>query len=413
MKWATGILTDLGTVARGRSRHRPRNDPELYGGEFPFFQTGDVKAAELWLRVYSDTYNHAGLAQSRLWPAGTLAITIAANIAESAILGVPGCFPDSVVGFTPTPERSDVVFVKYLLDYVRYRFQSISRGTTQDNLSVEKLLSVEMQYPPLSTQRKIAAILSAYDDLIENNALRIKVLEEMAQRIYREWSVDFRYPGHENVPLADSTLGSIPAGWDWGSASDVLSINPRVAIDGSAPHKFVPMTSVSESGMHLSPITERVGASGARFINGDTLFARITPCLENGKTAFVQCLPEKTAATGSTEFIVLRSKRLCPEMVYLLARSEDFRSHAIKSMSGATGRQRVREECFASFMVPTPPQEVISAFSGLVRPLFSLSYSLHLATQLLRSARDLLLPRLISGTIDVESLDIEVPEGAA
>ena len=165
--------------------------------------------------------------------------------------------------------------------------------------------------------------------------------------------------------------------------------------------------------MHLSPITERVGASGARFINGDTLFARITPCLENGKTAFVQCLPEETAATGSTEFIVLRSKRLCPEMVYLLARSEDFRSHAIKSMSGATGRQRVREECFASFMVPTPPQEVINAFSGMVRPLFSLSYSLHLATQLLRSARDLLLPRLISGTIDAASLDIEVPEGAA
>jgi type I restriction enzyme S subunit len=85
-------LDALGTVERGRSRHRPRNDPSLYGGAYPFFQTGDVKAAEFRLADYSQTYNEGGLAQSRLWQPGTLCITIAANIAESAILGIPGCF---------------------------------------------------------------------------------------------------------------------------------------------------------------------------------------------------------------------------------------------------------------------------------------------------------------------------------
>src|SRR5262249_53763443 len=111
--WTTGILTDLGTIDRGRSRHRPRNDPALFGGPYPFFQTGDVKAANLWLRTYKETYNETGLAQSRLWPVGTLCITIAANIADAAILGIPGCFPDSIVGFTSDPDKSDVIFVKY------------------------------------------------------------------------------------------------------------------------------------------------------------------------------------------------------------------------------------------------------------------------------------------------------------
>src|SRR3569623_376107 len=98
--WRLLTLRELGTVERGRSRHRPRNDPSLYGGPYPFVQTGDIKAAGLRLHEYSQTYNEVGLAQSRLWPAGILCITIAANICDTAILGIPACFPDSIVGFT-------------------------------------------------------------------------------------------------------------------------------------------------------------------------------------------------------------------------------------------------------------------------------------------------------------------------
>ncbi|MEW3947070.1 restriction endonuclease subunit S, partial [Pseudomonas aeruginosa] len=118
-----------------------RNDPSLYGGDYPFFQTGDVKGAELYLRCFSATYNEKGLAQSKLWQPGTLCITIAANIADTSILSIPGCFPDSVVGFVADPQRSDVFFVKYYLDTLKNAMQSISHGTTQDNLSLEKLLS--------------------------------------------------------------------------------------------------------------------------------------------------------------------------------------------------------------------------------------------------------------------------------
>ena len=105
-------LDQLGSVARGKSRHRPRNDPSLYGGRWPFFQTGDVKAADLYLSKFTQTYSDIGLAQSKLWPAGTLCITIAANIADTAILGIPGCFPDSVVGFISDPAKSDVRYIK-------------------------------------------------------------------------------------------------------------------------------------------------------------------------------------------------------------------------------------------------------------------------------------------------------------
>ncbi|MEI7609151.1 MAG: hypothetical protein WCJ64_17365 [Rhodospirillaceae bacterium] len=107
-------LDQLGEVSRGRSRHRPRDAAFLYGGPFPFVQTGDVKRAGLYLTEYEQTYSEAGLAQSKLWPAGTLCITIAANIADTAILGIDACFPDSVIGLKANPQRADARFIKYL-----------------------------------------------------------------------------------------------------------------------------------------------------------------------------------------------------------------------------------------------------------------------------------------------------------
>ena len=176
-------------MGRGRSRHRPRNDPSLYGGPYPFVQTADVKSADLHLTHYSQTYNDRGLAQSKLWDPGTLCITIAANIAETAILGIKACFPDSVVGFVADAEQADVRFIKYYIDTLKLRMQGVSRGTTQDNLSLDKLLTFDFLVPPVDTQQKVASILSAYDDLIANNQRRIEILEEMARVVYRQWFV--------------------------------------------------------------------------------------------------------------------------------------------------------------------------------------------------------------------------------
>lgn len=107
-------LDQLGSVNRGKSKHRPRNDPELYGGKYPFIQTGDVKHSPFYITTHSQTYNEKGLAQSKLWDTGTLCITIAANIADTAILSYPACFPDSIIGFIAAPDKSHTKYVKYL-----------------------------------------------------------------------------------------------------------------------------------------------------------------------------------------------------------------------------------------------------------------------------------------------------------
>ena len=258
-------------------------------------------------------------------------------------------------------------------------------------------------------QRKIAAVLSAYDDLIENNTRRIKILEDMARTLYQEWFVHFRFPGYENVPMVESPLGPIPQGWKVVAANEAMFINPRTSVPRDTRKPFVPMKSATENSMLITDLEEKTGNSGAKFKNRDTLFARITPCLENGRTGFVQFLPnDDEIAFGSTEFIVLRSKTLNPYFVYLLAQTHDFRENAIKSMTGATGRQRVLSQCFDDYFLPNPCQEMLDQFESTVAPIFTKVQKLSEKNTNLRQTHDLLLPKLISGEIDVSKFDIDI-----
>jgi type I restriction enzyme S subunit len=317
-----------------------------------------------------------------------------------------------LVSYRANPECLDNRFLLYSLqaDYLQAQIKALGSGATVEHMRVPDAEKLELRLPALSAQHKIAAILSAYDDLIENNTRRIAILEEMARMLYREWFVNFRFPGHESVPTVDSPLGPIPDGWKVRRASDAILVNPatRVSREGGKP--FVPMSSLQDNSMLIDNIQMRSGNAGAKFRNGDTLFARITPCLENGKTAYVQFLSAGETAFGSTEFIVLRSKTLSPQLVYLLARSNEFRDNAIKSMSGASGRQRVRDACFDRFLFAHPPPDVVRAFTDGVSPLFGATHLLALKNANLRHTRDLLLPKLISGELHVGDLDIEVGE---
>ena len=229
MKWEMVTLDKLGQISRGRSQHRPRNDPALFGGIYPFIQTADVKSAHLYLTSYSTTYNEKGLMQSKLWHPGTLCITIAANIAETAILGIDACFPDSIMGFIPYEGVSNVKFVKYAFDILQQNCKKISQGTAQDNLSWEKLSTILFPAPSIEVQNKIVSILSAYDDLIENNQKQIKLLEEAAQRLYKEWFVDLRFPGHEHTAIVDG----VPEGWSRKKLIDIADVQYGYAFDGS------------------------------------------------------------------------------------------------------------------------------------------------------------------------------------
>ena len=153
--WDMEPLGELGELDRGRSRHRPRNDPRLLGGPYPFIQTGDVAGAHGYIRTHTATYSEFGLSQSRMWPAGTLCITIAANIAAAAILGFDACFPDSVVGFTSGP-RTNAAFVRVLLGFLRPILESFAPQMAQKNINLKILRDIKVPVPPKELQDKFA-----------------------------------------------------------------------------------------------------------------------------------------------------------------------------------------------------------------------------------------------------------------
>ncbi|HIJ95084.1 MAG TPA: restriction endonuclease subunit S [Desulfuromonadales bacterium] len=176
VEWKT--LGDMAfEFGRGKSKHRPRNDQKLYGGSIPFIQTGDIRNASHVITEYTQTYSDFGLSQSKLWPKGTLCITIAANIAETTILGFDSCFPDSVIGFIANPEKTTSNYVEYLLSSFKSKLQSQSTGSAQDNINMGTFESMRFPFPPLAEQARIFAILDKFD------ALTISVTEGLPREI--------------------------------------------------------------------------------------------------------------------------------------------------------------------------------------------------------------------------------------
>lgn len=301
--------------------------------------------------------------------------------------------------------------------YLYYSFLHLGRtggfspfftGATIKHLPRQQLAKVEVEVPPPAIQKRIASILSAYDDLIENNRRRIALLEQAARLLYEEWFVRLRFPGSRAVGSAKADgrehtriVDGVPKGWERVPTPEAIEINPTTRLSDADQHWYVEMADLPTDSMVIQNAIMREGRSGSKFRNGDTLFARITPCLENGKTGFVNFMADGEAGRGSTEFIVLRSKRVTPEFVYCLARTYHFRENAIKSMIGASGRQRVQESCMEKFMVWIPPATLLGLFGDFAVPVFNQIKTIHLQIQKLRAARDLLLPRLMSGGLAV------------
>jgi len=153
--WTWINLPQIGELNRGKSKHRPRNASVLYGGPYPFVQTGDVRHATGTINHYTQTYSEEGLKQSRLWPKGTLCITIAANIADTALLGLDACFPDSIVGFIPDAECIDVKFIEYFIRTAKENLERYAPATAQKNINLAILSEVAVPLPPEKEQERI------------------------------------------------------------------------------------------------------------------------------------------------------------------------------------------------------------------------------------------------------------------
>ena len=392
-------LNELGYVSRGKSRHRPRNAAFLYGGRYPFFQTGDIKAANFYLTEYSQTYSEQGLAQSKLWKPGTLCITIAANIAESAILGIEGCFPDSVVGFVPDPAMADVRFVKYYLEILKLRMQNISHGATQDNLSVDKLLSFDFLVPPLAIQRRIAGSLATYDDLIENSQRRIKILETMARALYREWFVHFRFPGHENHPRVASPLGEIPEGWEVRNVKDIAAVTygfPFASKKFNTDGIGSPVIRIRDIPDGMSTTFTDEGAEPKYNIrNGHILVGM------DGD--FHMCIWSSGHALQNQRVARFESSGEIGNLHLFLALEKPIREFN-KAIVGTTVAH-LGDMHIKMIQLVWPPASLRATARDVLEPMSEQVIDLKKKIRNLRRTRDLLLPRLLSGQIGLDELE--------
>lgn len=307
----------------------------------------------------------------------------------------------------------------------------VEQGAGASGIRGSDLVNVQVPNPSKQIQDEIAKILGVIDDRItllrETNA----TLEAIAQALFKSWFVDFDpvrakaeglEPQAMDAPTAalfpdsfeESELGLVPKGWRLAALADAYEMNPSRKIKKGEVAPYLDMSSAPTSGHCSEAYIQREMGSGAKFTNGDTLLARITPCLENGKSAFVDFLDDGQNGWGSTEFLVLRPKAPLPEYHgYLLARHTAFREFAVQSMSGTSGRQRIQNDVLGRFVLALPTESVANAFSDLVMPIQKSITANHQQAQTLTQLRDTLLPRLISGQLRLPEAEAQLEAGSA
>ena len=290
------------------------------------------------------------------------------------------------------------------------------------NLNTSILSACPFVIPPLQKQRTIAHILGTLDDKIELNRRMNETLEAMARALFKSWFVDFdpvrakmagRDPGLPKhlarlfpERLMDSDAGDIPKGWGAVPLPELIEVNPRRSLRRGAIAPYVAMANMPTMGQTPDNVLDRPFGSGMRFTNGDTLVARITPCLENGKTAYVDFLQQGQVGWGSTEYIVMRPKQPLPcEFAYCLARSERFREFAIQNMTGTSGRQRVPARALSQLTLPSPPDAIAKEFEQLLQPLIARASETASESRTLATVRDMLLPKLVVGELRVTATE--------
>ena len=294
-------------------------------------------------------------------------------------------------------------------------------------VSARRVPKFTLTFPSATEQRQIAEVLDSLDNKIELNRRMNQTLEALAAAIFKSWFIDFEpvkakaagaksFPSMPHpvfdalpsslVPHPNSPSGEIPKGWTCVSLPELVEVSERRLSKGVlAP--YLDMSNMPTNGHAPEGWIQREAGSGMRFRNGDTLVARITPCLENGKTAFVDFLAEGQVGWGSTEYIVLRPRHPLPTVWgYCLARSEGFREFAIQRMTGSSGRQRVPSESLSQFWFAKAPEALAVSFAEVVEPLFALAKSNMDENRSLRATRDLLLPRLLSGEVRVATAEL-------
>lgn len=357
--------------------------------------------------------------------AGDIVMTTEAPLGEIAQLGSERiALAQRLITLRGKAGLLDNTFLKFLMQStdVQEQLHARSTGTTVLGIKQSELRKVRLTLPPITEQRAIAHILGTLDDKIELNRRMNETQEDMVRALFKAWFVDFepvraKAEGRDTgLPkeiadlfpnsLENSEIGEVPKGWRVLPLPKLIDVNPTRVLRKGEVAPYLDMANMPTRGHTPDEVVERPFGSGMRFVNGDTLVARITPCLENGKTAYVDFLEGGQVGWGSTEYIVLRPKPPFPEeFAYCLARSDGFREFAIQSMTGSSGRQRVPAESLSHYLLVSPPKQVAEYFGSYVRPLFARISAGAREACTLAGLRNALLPKLISGELRVKKAE--------
>jgi type I restriction enzyme S subunit len=391
---------------------------------YPSIRTPNIGRGRLILegvnRVSEETYK---LWTQRAIPGeGDLILAREAPVGNVAIIpkNLQVCLGQRTVLIRPDKSKIDPNYLVYLLlgDEVQGKIQSLSGGATVAHLNMVEIRKMELPtLPSLPTQQKIGTILSAYDDLIENNTQRIKILEEMAQVIYREWFVNFRFPGHEGVRLVESELGPVPMGWDVQTVEETFSITGGGTPSTKAPEYwengeinwYSPTDLTSSGTMFMDCSGNQINEAGLKNSSAK-LFSPFSVMMTSRATLGVISINTTDACTNQGFITCIPNEHFPLYTLYhwLKENVETF----ISLGTGSTFKE-ITKGVFKTIQLVVPPPEISSQFEQTVQPLAFQILNLQRKNSNLRRTRDLLLPNLISGEFDVSELDILIPEEMA
>jgi type I restriction enzyme, S subunit len=335
-------------------------------------------------------------------------LTTEAPLGELAILRDDAriALAQRIILLRAKPGLLDPLYLFYALqsDFGQGELKARASGTTVLGIKQSELRKVRVPVFPLPVQRRIAGILSAYDELIENSQRRIKILESMARALYREWFVHFRFPGHESVPRVPSPLGEIPQGWEVKKLTDVAEVNRAQINARTAPQElhYIDISSVSPGQIDSIATYAFADAPGrARRIvqHGDVLWS----CVRPNRRSHAQMMHPPPDTIASTGFAVLTATEVPFTFLYFATTTDDFVAFLTNNATGAA-YPAVTSATFQKADLLIPAASLLKQFGDATIPIAEQIHTLQRQIQNLRRTRDLLLPRLLSGQIDVEAL---------
>ena len=384
-EWKKYKLSEIGTVVGGATPST--KEPSNYDGNVSWITPKDLSnfcGRYIFRGERNISEKGYKSCSCQLLPKGSVLFSSRAPIGYVAIAGKELCTNQGFKSVIPNDDIVDARFLYYLLKYNKDRIAEMGSGTTFMEVSGSVMKNVEVSIPNKKTQCKIAEILSTLDDKIELNNCINHNLEERLQTKF------------DSLIERNNNSGCC-------LIKDIIDVNPKRTISKGVIARSIDMSLLSTSGPFPTDWESKEYNGGMKFINGDTIMARITPCLENGKVAYVNFLDEEEVAFGSTEYIVMHSKKGLPlEFTYFLARNDDFVDYATKNMNGSSGRQRVSGDTIEKYVLPVIQEKNIEEFGKEASIAMNVIRNNCFENRTLSHMRDTLLPSLLSGEVSVE-----------